>query len=160
MDFKQGDMSMIVNFENDKKALEEQTERNIEVNKGLLNKIAQKKADIEDTENNIIALQDLMRQEYSRKEELEKECEALEAEYNKKKILTETIGKLFKKDKKVVNTSVETVASTDNTMNFTQKMTSTLNKLRYDFRRGAITEEEFKEKINTLLKESIDEELE
>lgn len=151
---------MIVNFENDKKALEEQTERNIEVNKGLLNKIAQKKADIEDTENNIIALQDLMRQEYSRKEELEKECEALEAEYNKKKVLTETIGKLFKKDKKVVNTSVETVASTDDTMNFTQKMTSTLNKLRYDFRRGAITEEEFKEKINTLLKESIDEELE
>ena len=151
---------MIVNFENDKKALEEQTERNIEVNKGLLNKIAQKKADIEDTENNIIALQDLMRQEYSRKEELEKECEALEAEYNKKKILTETIGKLFKKDKKTVNTSVETVNSTDDTMNFTQKMTSTLNKLRYDFRRGAITEEEFKEKINTLLKESIDEELE
>lgn len=151
---------MIVNFENDKKALEEQTERNIEVNKGLLNKIAQKKADIEDTENNIIALQDLMRQEYSRKEELEKECEALEAEYNKKKILTETIGKLFKKDKKTVNTSVETVANTDDTMNFTQKMTSTLNKLRYDFRRGAITEEEFKEKINTLLKESIDEELE
>lgn len=151
---------MIVNFENDKKALEEQTERNVEVNKGLLNKIAQKKADIEDTENNIIALQDLMRQEYSRKEELEKECEALEAEYNKKKILTETIGKLFKKDKKTVNTSVETVANTDDTMNFTQKMTSTLNKLRYDFRRGAITEEEFKEKINTLLKESIDEELE
>lgn len=151
---------MIVNFENDKKALEEQTERNIEVNKGLLNKIAQKKADIEDTENNIIALQDLMRQEYSRKEELEKECEALEAEYNKKKILTETIGKLFKKDKKTINTSVETVANIDDTMNFTQKMTSTLNKLRYDFRRGAITEEEFKEKINTLLKESIDEELE
>lgn len=151
---------MIVNFENDKKALEEQTERNVEVNKGLLNKIAQKKADIEDTENNIIALQDLMRQEYSRKEELEKECEALEAEYNKKKILIETIGKLFKKDKKTVNTSVETVANTDDTMNFTQKMTSTLNKLRYDFRRGAITEEEFKEKINALLKESIDEELE
>lgn len=151
---------MIVNFENDKKALEEQTERNVEVNKGLLNKIAQKKADIEDTENNIIALQDLMRQEYSRKEELEKECEALEAEYNKKKILTETIGKLFKKDKKTINTSVETVANIDDTMNFTQKMTSTLNKLRYDFRRGAITEEEFKEKINTLLKESIDEELE
>lgn len=150
---------MIVNFENDKKALEEQTERNVEVNKGLLNKIAQKKADIEDTENNIIALQDLMRQEYSRKEALEKECEALEAEYNKKKVLTETIGKLFKKDKKIVNTSVETVNSTDDTMNFTQKMTSTLNKLRYDFRRGAITEEEFKEKINALLKESIDEEL-
>lgn len=151
---------MIVNFENDKKALEEQTERNVEVNKGLLNKIAQKKADIEDTENNIIALQELMRQEYLRKEALEKECEALEAEYNKKKTLTEAIGKLFKKDKKPVNTSIETIDSTDDTMNFTQKMTSTLNKLRYDFRRGAITEEEFKEKINTLLKESIDEELE
>ena len=100
MDFKQGDMSMIVNFENDKKALEEQTERNIEVSKGLLNKIAQKKADIEDTENNIIALQELMRQEYLRKETLEKECETLEAEYNKKKTLTEAIGRLFKKDKK------------------------------------------------------------
>ena len=158
MDFKRGDMSMIVNFENDKKALEEQAEKSAEVNKGLLNEIAQKKAEIENVESYIIALQDLMKEAYVQKETLEKQCEALEAEYNKKKSLTEAIGKLFKKDKKTVNTSVETVGS-DDTMNFTQKMTSTLNKLRYDFRKGAITEDEFKEKVNILLKESIDEEL-
>ena len=150
---------MIVNFENDKKALEEQAERNVEVNKGLLNEIAQKKTEIENIESYIIALQDLMKEAYVQKETLEKQCEALEAEYNKKKSLTEAIGKLFRKDKKTVNASVETVGS-DDTMNFTQKMTSTLNKLRYDFRKGAITEDEFKEGVNTLLKESINEELE
>ena len=150
---------MIVNFENDKKALEEQAERNVEVNKGLLNEIAQKKSEIENIESYIIALQDLMKEAYVQKETLEKQCEALEAEYNKKKSLTEAIGKLFKKDKKTVNASVETVGS-DDTMNFTQKMTSTLNKLRYDFRKGAITEDEFKEGVNTLLKESMNEELE
>ena len=150
---------MIVNFENDKKTLEEQAERNVEVNKGLLNEIAQKKTEIENVESYIIALQDLMKEAYVQKETLEKQCEALEAEYNKKKSLTEAIGKLFKKDKKTVNASVETVGS-DDTMNFTQKMTSTLNKLRYDFRKGAITEEEFKEGVNTLLKESMNEELE
>ena len=147
---------MIVNFENDKKALEEQAERNVEVNKGLLNEIAQKKAEIENVESYIIALQDLMKEAYVQKETLEKQCEALEAEYNKKKSLTEAIGKLFKKDKKTVNSTVETVGS-DDTMNFTQKMTSTLNKLRYDFRKGAITEDECKERVNILLKESIDE---
>ena len=151
---------MIVNFENDKKALEEQAERNVEVNKGLLNEIAQKKSEIENIESYIIALQDLMSEAYVQKETLEKECEALEVEYNKKKILTETIGKLFKKDNKTVNSTVETVGSSgDDTMGFTQKMTSALNKLRYDFRKGAITEDEFKEGVNTLLKESIDEEL-
>ena len=150
---------MIVNFENDKKALEEQAERNVEVNKGLLNEIAQKKSEIENIESYIIALQDLMKEAYVQKETLEKQCEALEAEYNKKKSLTEAIGKLFKKDKKTVNSTVETVGS-DDTMNFTQKMTSTLNKLRYDFRKGAITEDEFKEGVNTLLKESMNEELE
>ena len=150
---------MIVNYENDKKALEEQAEKSAEVNKSLLNEIAQKKADIKNVENRIIALQDLMSEAYVQKEILEKECEALEAEYNKKKILTETIGKLFKKDKKTVNSTVETVGS-DDTMNFTQKMTSTLNKLRYDFRKGAITEDEFKERVNTLLKESLDKDLE
>ena len=149
---------MIVNYENDKKALEEQAEKSVEANKGLLNEIAQKKTEIENVESYIIALQDLMKEAYVQKETLEKQCEALEAEYNKKKSLTEAIGKLFKKDKKTVNTSVETVGS-DDTMNFTQKMTSTLNKLRYDFRKGAITEDEFKEKVNILLKESIDEEL-
>lgn len=149
---------MIVNYENDKKALEEQAEKSVEANKGLLNEIAQKKAEIENVESYIIALQDLMKEAYVQKEILEKECEALEAEYNKKKSLTEAIGKLFKKEKKTVNVSVETVGS-DDTMNFTQKMTSTLNKLRYDFRKGAITEDEFKERVNTLLKESIDEEL-
>lgn len=150
---------MIVNYENDKKALEEQAEKSVEANKGLLNEIAQKKAEIENVESYIIALQDLMKEAYAQKETLEKECEALEVEYNKKKILTETIGKLFKKDKKTVNSTVETVGS-DDTMNFTQKMTSTLNKLRYDFRKGAITEDEFKEKVNILLKESMNEELE
>ena len=45
-------------------------------------------------------------------------------------------------------------------MGFTQRMTSALNKLRYDFRKGAITEDEFKEKTNTLLKESLDKDLE
>ena len=150
---------MIVNFENDKKTLEEQAERNVEVNKGLLNEIAQKKSEIENIENYIIALQDLMSEAYVQKEVLEKECEALEAEYNKKKSLTEAIGKIFKKDKKTVNASVETVGS-DDTMGFTQKMTSALNKLRYDFRKGAITEDEFKEGVNTLLKESMNEELE
>ena len=149
---------MIVNYENDKKALEEQAEKSVEANKGLLNEIAQKKADIENVESYIIALQDLMKEAYVQKETLEKQCEALEAEYNKKKSLTEAIGKLFKRDKKTVNSTVETVGS-DDTMNFTQKMTSTLNKLRYDFRKGAITEDEFKEKVNILLKESIDEEL-
>ena len=153
-------MSMIVNYENDKKALEEQAEKSAEVNKSLLNEIAQKKADIKNVENRIIALQDLMSEAYVQKEILEKECEALEAEYNKKKILTETIGKLFKKDNKTVNSTVETVGSGDDTMGFTQKMTSTLNKLRYDFRKGAITEDEFKERVNTLLKESMNEELE
>ena len=151
---------MIVNYENDKKALEEQAEKNAEVNKSLLNEIAQKKADIKNVENRIIALQDLMSEAYVQKEILEKECEALEAEYNKKKILTETIGKLFKKDKKTVNSTVETVGSGDDTMGFTQRMTSALNKLRYDFRKGAITEDEFKEKTNTLLKESLDKDLE
>lgn len=149
---------MIVNYENDKKALEEQAEKSVEANKGLLNEIAQKKAEIENVESYIIALQDLMKEAYVQKETLEKQCEALEAEYNKKKSLTEAIGKLFKKEKKTVNSTVETVGS-DDTMNFTQKMTSTLNKLRYDFRKGAITEDEFKERVNILLKESIDEEL-
>ena len=151
---------MIVNYENDKKALEEQAEKSAEVNKSLLNEIAQKKADIKNVENRIIALQDLMSEAYVQKETLEKECEALETEYNKKKILTETIGKLFKKDKKTVNSTVETVSSGDDTMGFTQRMTSALNKLRYDFRKGAITEDEFKEKTNTLLKESLDKDLE
>lgn len=150
---------MIVNFENDKKALEEQVGVSAEANKSLLNEIAQKKAEIENIESYIIALQDLMKEAYVQKEILEKECEALEAEYNKKKSLTEAIGKLFKRDKKTVNASVETVGS-DDTMNFTQKMTSSLNKLRYDFRKGAITEDEFKEGVNTLLKESMNEELE
>ena len=149
---------MIVNYENDKKALEEQAEKSVEANKGLLNEIAQKKAEIENVESYIIALQDLMKEAYVQKETLEKQCEALETEYNKKKSLTEAIGKLFKKEKKTVNSTVETVGS-DDTMNFTQKMTSTLNKLRYDFRKGAITEDEFKERVNILLKESIDEEL-
>ena len=149
---------MIVNYENDKKALEEQAEKSVEANKGLLNEIAQKKSEIENIESYIIALQDLMKEAYVQKETLEKQCEALEAGYNKKKSLTEAIGKLFKRDKKTVNSTVETVGS-DDTMNFTQKMTSTLNKLRYDFRKGAITEDEFKERVNILLKESIDEEL-
>ena len=154
-------MSMIVNFENDKKALEEQAGMSVEANKSLLSEIAQKKAEIENIENYIIALQDLMEEAYIQKETLEKECEALEVEYNKKKILTETIGKLFKKDNKTVNSTVETVgSSSDDTMGFTQKTTSALNKLRYDFRKGAITEDEFKEGVNTLLKESMNEELE
>ena len=160
MDFKQGDMSMLMNYENDKKALEEQAEKSAEVNKGLLNEIAQKKADIENVESYIIALQDLMKEAYVQKETLEKECEALEAEYNKKKTLTEAIGKLFKRDKKTVNSTVETVGSSNDAMGFTQKMTSALNKLRYDFRKGAITEDEFKERVNALLKESIDKDLE
>lgn len=151
---------MIVNFENNKKALEEQAEMSAEANKSLLNEIAQKKAEIENVENYIIALQDLMSEAYVQKEILEKECETLKVEYNKKKILTETIGKIFKKDKKTVNSTVETVGSGDDTMGFTQKMTSALNKLRYDFRKGAITEDEFKERVNALLKESLDEELE
>ena len=151
---------MIVNFENDKKALEEQVGVSAEANKSLLNEIAQKKADIENVESYIIALQDLMKEACTQKETLEKECETLEAEYNKKKILTETIGKLFKKDKKTVNSTVETVGNTDDTMGFTQKMTSALNKLRYDYRKGAITEDEFKERVNALLKESIDKDLE
>lgn len=151
---------MIVNFENDKKALEEQAGMSAEANKSLLNEIAQKKAEIENIENYIIALQDLMEEAYVQKETLEKECEALKVEYNKKKILSKTIGKLFKKDNKTVNSTVETVSSSDDTMGFTQKMTSALNKLRYDFRKGAITEDEFKERVNALLKESIDEELE
>lgn len=151
---------MFVNFENDKKALEEQAGTSVEANKSLLNEIAQKKAEIENIENYIIALQDLMEEAYIQKETLEKECETLEAEYNKKKILTETIGKLFKKDKKTVSSTVETVGSTGDTMNFTQKVTGELNKLRYEFRKGAITEDEFKERVNALLKESLDEELE
>lgn len=151
---------MFVNFENDKKALEEQAGVSAEANKSLLSEIAQKKAEIENIENYIIALQDLMEEAYIQKETLEKQCEALEAKYNKKKILTETIGKIFKKDNKTVNSTVETVSSSDDTMGFTQKMTSALNKLRYDFRKGAITEDEFKERVNILLKESIDEELE
>ena len=151
---------MLMNYENDKKTLEEQAEKSAEANKSLLNEIAQKKADIENVESYIIALQDLMSEAYVQKEVLEKECEALEVEYNKKKILTETIGKLFKKDNKTVNSTVETVGSGDDTMGFTQKMTSALNKLRYDFRKGAITEDEFKEGVNTLLKESMNEELE
>ena len=142
---------MIVNFENDKKALEEQVGVSAEANKSLLNEIAQKKAEIENIENYIIALQDLMSEAYVQKEVLEKECEALEIKYNKKKILTETIGKLFKKDNKTVNSTVETVSSSDDTMGFTQKMTSALNKLRYDFRKGAITEEEFDTKKKELL---------
>ena len=151
---------MLMNYENDKKALEEQAEKSAEVNKGLLNEIAQKKTDIQNVESYIIALQDLMKEAYVQKETLEKECEALEAEYNKKKTLTEAIGKLFKRDKKTVNSTVETVGSSNDAMGFTQKMTSALNKLRYDFRKGAITEDEFKERVNALLKESIDEELE
>lgn len=151
---------MIVNYENDKKALAEQTGISTEANRKLLSEIAQKKAEIEDIENDIFALKDLMEEAYTQKEALEKECEALEAEYNKKKSLTEAIGKLFKKDKKAVDTSVETVGSTSDTMSFTQRVTSALNKLRYDYRKGAITEDEFKEKTNILLKESLDEELE
>ena len=151
---------MLMNYENDKKALEEQAEKSAEANKGLLNEIAQKKAEIQNVESYIIALQDLMKEAYVQKETLEKECEALEAEYNKKKTLTEAIGKLFKRDKKVVNSTVETVGSSNDAMGFTQKMTSTLNKLRYDFRKGAITEDEFKERVNALLKESLDEEVE
>ena len=150
---------MIMNFENGKKALEEEAERSTEMNRNLLNEIAQKKADIEDMENYIIALQDLMEEAYTQKEALEKECAELEAKYNKKKSITEAIGKLFKTNKKTVNTSVEAVNSTDDTMSFTQKMTSSLNKLRYDYRKGAITEEEFKEGVNLLLKESMNEEL-
>ena len=151
---------MIVNFENDKKALEEQAGISAEANKSLLNEIAQKKAEIQNMESYIIALQDLMEEACTRKETLEKQCEALEAEYNKKKSLTEAIGKLFKRDKKTVNSTVETVGSTGDTMNFTQKVTGELNKLRYEFRKGAITEDEFKERVNALLKESLDEELE
>ena len=151
---------MLMNYENDKKTLEEQAEKNAEANKGLLNEIAQKKAEIENVESYIIALQDLMKEAYVQKETLEKECEALEAEYSKKKTLTEAIGKLFKRDKKTVNSTVETVGSSNDAMGFTQKMTSALNKLRYDFRKGAITEDEFKERVNALLKESIDKDLE
>ena len=150
---------MIMNFENDKKTLEEQAEMSVETNRNLLNEIAQKKKEIQDIQNDIIALQDLMEEACVQKETLEKECEALEAEYNNKKSLTEAIGKLFKKNKKVVNTSVETVSNTGDAMGFTQKVTSALNKLRYDFRKGAITEEEFKESVNALLKESLDVEL-
>ena len=151
---------MLMNYENDKKTLEEQAEKSAEVNKGLLNEIAQKKAEIQNVESYIIALQDLMKEAYIQKETLEKECEALEAEYNKKKTLTEAIGKLFKRDKKVINSTVETVSSSNDAMGFTQKMTSALNKLRYDYRKGAITEDEFKERVNALLKESIDKDLE
>ena len=151
---------MLMNYENDKKALEEQAEKSAEVNKGLLNEIAQKKADIQNVESYIIALQDLMKEAYIQKEVLEKECESLEAEYNKKKTLTEAIGKLFKRDKKTVNSTVETVGSSNDAMGFTQKMISALNKLRYDYRKGAITEDEFKERVNALLKESIDKDLE
>ena len=150
---------MIMNYENDKKTLEEQAGISTEANRNLLNEIAQKKKEIQDIQNDIIALQDLMEEACAQKETLEKQCEALESEYNKKKSLTEAIGKLFKKNKKVVNTSVETVSNTGDTMGFTQKVTSELNKLRYEFRKGAITEEEFKESVNTLLKESLDVEL-
>ena len=150
---------MIMNFENDKKTLEEQAEMSVETNRNLLNEIEQKKKEIQDIQNDIIALQDLMEEACAQKETLEKQCEALEAEYNNKKSLTEAIGRLFKKNKKVVNTSVEIVSNTGDAMGFTQKVTSALNKLRYDFRKGAITEEEFKESVNALLKESLDVEL-
>ena len=63
---------MIVNFENDKKALEEQVGVSAEANKSLLNEIAQKKADIENVESYIIALQDLMKEACTQKETLEK----------------------------------------------------------------------------------------
>ena len=112
---------MIVNFENDKKALEEQVGVSAEANKSLLNEIAQKKAEIENIENYIIALQDLMSEAYVQKETLEKECETLEVEYNKKKILTETIGKLFKKlddyrDTKLHSLSVDYLVALLNTL--------------------------------------------
>lgn len=149
---------MIMNYENGKRALEEETEKGAEMYKSLTEEIAKKKTEIEDIVIVMITLQDLMRDAQMQKETLERECAMLENEYNKKKSITEAIGKIFKTEK-TTNPTVETISNTDNTMNFTQKVTSSLNKLRYDYRKGAITEEEFKEGVNSLLKESIDDEL-
>lgn len=150
---------MMMNIENGKKVLEEEAKRSAEMNMSLLSEIAQKKAEIEEKEDYIFALKDLMEEAYEQKEVLEKECAELEAKYSKKKSIIETISRIFKTDNKEPNTSVETTNNTGDTMGFTQKVTSSLNKLRYDYRKGAITEEEFKEGVNSLLKESMNEEL-
>lgn len=141
----------MMNWENVKRILREGTTESAENNEALLNEIAQKKAELAETEQVMITLQDCMIETERRIREYKKEIELLETEYYKKRSISDTIGKIFKAEK-VVDTSVES----NDTEQLSQKMSSALTKLRYDFKKGAISEEEFKQGIQEL-KDSIDE---
>lgn len=145
----------MMNWENVKRILSEGTMESAEKNAKLLNEIAELKTEIADTECTLISLQDLMRQAQMHKEELERKCAVLEAEYSQKKSISNNIAKMFKTEK-TVDTSVEPIDS--GVSKFSQKVSSTLSKMRYDLSKGAISEDDFKQGLETL-RDSIDEEL-
>ena len=142
-----------MNWENIKRMLSEGLMESAEYNEELLNKIAQKKAEIAETEQLMITLQDLMREAQIHLELLIQECDTLEAQTSSKKSVVDAINSVLKS--KTVNTAVETGST--NVEMFSHQISSTLNKLRYEYRKGAITKEEFEQKIQEI-KESIDEE--
>lgn len=141
----------MMNWENIKRMLNENAMESAENNEKLLGEMAQVKADMAEAESTMITLQDLMRQTQIRKTELENKYEKLEGEYNKKKSITDSISKIFKTEK-VVDIEVEDIDE----FQFSQRLSSALAKLRYDFKKGAISETEFKQKFQEL-KDSIDE---
>ena len=144
----------MMNFENVKKILMEGTEEKAQNILQITNTIKEKDAAIEEVDTVILSLQDLMNDVQEYKAVLEAEREALVTQLEQKRTITDSINDVFTAAKKAMKPTVEVV----NTVDFSQQVSSTINKLRYDHRKGAINDEEFKEGLN-VLKNQIDEEL-
>lgn len=140
----------MLNWENIRKDLNEGTNEGLNINENLSYEIAQKEAQIAEAEQTLFTLQDLMRQAQVHKERLEREYDILKAQQDKKKSIVDAISKIFKTEH-AVDTSVETINNTGSAMDFSYELSSVMNKLRYDLRRGIISEEEYKKLLDELM---------
>lgn len=142
----------MMSYEEIVKMLAEGTQRTAEANLDIRSELAQKNAEIEIKETIIMALQDLMDVAQQDKALLEAERDALIAQLDHKRTISNSISDIFAAAKKAMKPTVEVVNNVDHS----QQMSSTLNKLRYDWRKGAISDEEFDQAYLEELKQEVD----
>lgn len=144
-----------MNYEQIFEMLANGTRKTAEANLDIKSAVAYLNAEIEVKETIIMALQDLLNETQQQKVELENERDAYVEQLNHKRTISDSISDIFSAAKKAMNPTVETIGN-NSAIDASQQMSSTLNKLRYDHRKGAISDAEFKEGLN-ILKQQIDE---
>lgn len=126
-----------------------------ETNTDIINQLAQKKEEIAEMTQALIMMQSLWKKIQAHKEQLEQECIELESELEDKKSIVDEISSIFK-SRRAKNTTVE--MGNSDAEKFSHKMSSRLNQLRYQYKKGAISYEEFAQGVQAV-GGSIDEEL-